>query len=315
MAISSTSTPTSVAAAVNVKGLADQLKDGAAGQTVLTASGSVASALSALTTNSAQSDFNLAFNQLQNTVIDRLNAKIKSLTDAQGVDHQKEALLGQREQLVNVANALAPVQDSVVHNSTVNSTIGDLLGQLNNAAAAADSGDPSAFNALLSNINTLSDSFTLADGSAIGLMVNDGTVDLKKNGVIRVTQPDGTTTKASSFSDFASTADALSAITDALYRDGNVYQSLSLRADTVANIMDQTQTSIGSIDTQISANDALKQADMAGQVAKLKQDYGLMLQNLSYAFSGSQSMVSALNSAINGSASQAQAGSVVNLFT
>jgi len=313
MAITST-TSSSLASAVNLNALAKQSKSGGS-STVLTASTSVAATLSALATNSAPAQFNLAFNQLQNTLINRLNDKIKAVTDSSTVDHAREALLSERQRLVNLADAITPIQDATVHNYAANEQIGTLLGSLNEAVAAASGGDSSQFDSILAQINAQSDGFQAADGSAIGLYVGDGTDQLKRDGVVRVTQADGSRTKATKFSDFASAADALNAITDGLYRDNNVAQSMQVRSDNLATIINTTQNSIDSIDTQISAGDAAKQADQLAQVAKLKQQYGLMLQNLSYAFTGSQSIVSQLDAAINGSASTPDSGSVLNLFT
>jgi hypothetical protein len=313
MAITST-TSSSLASAVNLNALAKQSKDGGS-STLLTASTSVAAALSALATNSAPAAFNLAFNQLQNTLINRLNDKIKAVTDSGTVDHAREALLTERQRLVNLAEAVAPIQDATIHNYAANEQIGSLLGSLNEAVAAADGGDSTQFDSILAQINTQSDGFQAADGSAIGLYVGDGTDRLKRDGVVRVTRADGSQTKATKFSDFASAADALNAITQGLYRDNNVAQSMQVRSENLATIINDTQNSIDSIDTQLAAGDAAKQADQLAQVAKLKQQYGLMLQNLSYAFTGSQSIVSQLDAAINGSASTPDAGSVLNLFT
>ena len=312
---SSTSSPSSLAQAVNVRALSETMQKGSS-STVLTASTSVASTLSAAASASARPTFNLTFNQLQNVLIDRLNQRINEVTSAQTTSHLKEILLGQRQQLVNVAEAIGPVQDSLIHNNAVNNAIGDQLADLNLAVEAAADGDPTQFDAILASINGLSDGFTNADGSYFGLIVGDGSSELKANGLVRYADADGTLKRATSYADFGgdSTA-ALSAITQAIYRSNSVSTGIQNRADVLYSIMQQTQTSIDSIDAQISGTETLDLANQAGEIAKLKQEYGLLLQNLSYAFEGSQAMVSALGAAINGSASDPAAGSVVNLFT
>lgn len=310
---SATSTPTTLGAALNTQSLSKSLNGTGTGS-LLGSGPNLAQGLATAADNAARPNFNLAFNQMQNTIIDRMNKKVTEVQDAQASDHTNEYLQGQRTKLVGIAEAIAPVQASTVHNGGANDQIGDLLGKLNTSVAAAQAGDPTEFNSILASINELSDGFTAADGSAIDLYITDGTSDLKKNGVIRVTNPDGSTTRATQFSDFASAGDALNAITVGLGLDSNVANAIQNRAEILATIMNHTQTSIQSIDTQLQAGDALNMATQAGEIAKIKQQYSLMLQSLSMAFEQSQNLTDALGAAMSDSWGT-QPGSVMNLFT
>ncbi|MGE5506648.1 MAG: hypothetical protein ACM31L_19660 [Actinomycetota bacterium] len=261
----------------------------------------------------ARPNFNLQFNLLQNSIIDRLNQKITEVQNSMSttIDPQIQV---ERQRLVSVANDIDPLRQSMLSNTYAMNALGDAVGRLNTAVTAAAAGDPSEFNSILDGINQLGNNLQLTDGSAIGLYVSDGTELLKRDGVVRVTNPDGTTTKATSYSDFASQTDALSAITDAINRVGVVQTSLQTRSDALVSIMSQTQVGIDKIDTQIAAQQTLDQATAAGEIAKLKQQYSYMLQALSLSFEGAQSMADALTQRLSLTPAS-QPGSVVSLFT
>lgn len=314
MAVNPTgSQSSSFGAALSPQSYAKSLNGGS--QSLVGSAPDLALSIATAANNAARPNFNLAFNQMQNTMIDRLNKKITEIQNEQANSHVNDILNSERNKYVNIAQAIQPVQSSIVNDTYTNDEIGNELAALNGAVAAADGGDPSAFNAVLAHINSLSSSFVSASGYSIGIVIDDGTADLKQNGVVRVTNADGTTTQANQFSDFANTTDALNAITAAYGRENTVTTEIQIRAEALAGIMDSTQTAITSIDTQLQAGDALDMATKAGEIAKIKQEYSLQLKSLSMAFEGSQNITDALGAALADPSTQIQAGSIMSIFT
>lgn len=313
MAIDQTtsSRPTSVATAVNTRSQASGTRN--APQTI-SAGNATALGLANVQSQAARPNFNLQFNNLQNQIIDRLNQKITEIQQVKTNSGMKTLLQSERQKLVQVAEGVEPVRQSVVTNSYILSTMSDLIGQLNGAVAAADAGDPTEFDRLLAGLNDTSDKIQVTDGSAIGLWVGDGSDKLKRDGLLQTTNPDGTKARAITFSDFASTTDALGAITDAMYHLSNVQNSSQVRADVLAGIMETTSTSIQKIDAQLQIQDTADLVSQAAEITKVKQQYSYMLQSLSLSFEGSQSMADALGAQLLGGAS-VDRGSVMNLFT
>ncbi|MCR6631143.1 MAG: hypothetical protein NVV74_14445 [Magnetospirillum sp.] len=262
----------------------------------------------------ARPAFNLQFNSLQNAIIDRMNAKINELNASNGHKALDDQLKAQRQAFVQLGTDVEPVRAATLSSYHALNAIAEALAGLNNQVGAAAAGDSSIFNQTLAGINDLAANLKIVDATPIGIVVSDGTEKLKRDGVLMVTQPDGTQVKATSYEDFGSSTEALMAITAALGRVFNVQDANQNRADIIATTMNNVQVGINKIDAQMAAQEQLDLAKKAAEVAKIKQQYSFTLQALSLSFESSQSMADALTARLNSEMS-VDKGSVMSLFT
>lgn len=89
---------------------------------------------------------------------------------------------------------------------------------------------------------------------------------------------------------------------------------IGARADALVNLIDKTKTSIQKLEVEKAAVETADLADKAGRAAKIRQEYGIMLESVSMAFEGSQSMVESIASQFFNSGNTDR-GSVVSLFS
>ncbi len=89
---------------------------------------------------------------------------------------------------------------------------------------------------------------------------------------------------------------------------------IGARADALVNLIDKTKTSIQKLEVEKAAVETADLADKAGRAAKLRQEYGIMLESVSMAFEGSQSMVESIAAQFFNSGNTDR-GSVLSLFS
>lgn len=292
------------------------------GSSLLGTGSNTAQNLAQLQMSAARPGFNLQFNALQNVVIGRMNDKINQLNSVNSHRALDDSLKAQRAAFVQLGTDIEPVRTATLSNYHALNAISDQLSHLNEQAADAAAGNTDAFDKTLAAINDLSANLKVVDGTSIGIVVSDGTERLKRDGVLMVPNADGTETQATSYGDFFKDAGAdptnpapvLVAITSALNKLFNVQDGNQVRAEILATTMDNIQTGVNKIDTQMAVQAQLDLANKAAEVAKIKQQYSYTLQALSLAFESSQSMADALTQRLS-SQMQVQPGSVMSLFT
>lgn len=270
----------------------------------------------------ARPAFNLQFNALQNSIIGRMNDKINQLNLANAHKALDASLQSQRAAFVQLGTDIEPVREATLSTYHRLNAIAEQLTSLNNQVADAAAGNTAAFDQTLAAINEVAENLQIVDGTAVGIVVSDGSERLKRNGVLMVTNADGSETKATSYADFfkepgadpSDSSGPLVAITSALNRLFLVQDGNQNRADILATTMDNVQKGIDKIDAQMTVQAQLDLANKAAEVAKIKQQYSFTLQSLSLAFESSQSMTDALTARLN-SSMQVDRGSVMSLFT
>jgi hypothetical protein len=264
-------------------------------------------------TNAAVSrpNFELQFNIMQNTIIDRLNDKIAEITADDGLQNDKIDVF-----LLNSAKKLNSFQQGIekfIFENTGNangvSSISERLDQLD---AALDAGDTDAFNTALGKVNETTGLLTVTDGSTVGIYSNDGIQKLRNSGVVRFDNG-GTTTKATSLSDFADTAAARTAVSNARTETSNVIMGLILKAEGAEVVRKNTSTRLDSTLLQIEVARIADEADKATEIAKLREEYGQLLNAISLAFESSQTLTEQLGAKLF-EPPELQSGSVINLF-
>jgi hypothetical protein len=264
-------------------------------------------------TNAAVSrpNFELQFNILQNTIIDRLNEKIAEVTADDGLQNDKidVFLLQSAKKLTSFQQGIEKFIFENTGNANGVSSISERLDQLD---AALDAGDTDAFNTALGKVNETTGLLTVTDGSTVGIFSNDGIQKLRNSGVVRFDNG-GTTTKATSLSDFADTAAARTAVANARTETANVITALVLKAEGAEVVRKNTSTRLDSTLLQIEAARIADEADKATEIAKLREEYGQLLNAISLAFESSQTLTEQLGAKLF-EPPELQSGSVINLF-
>ena len=281
------------------------------GITSLQMGGDIAQGLVRANSIASKPAFELQFNMLQNTIIDRLNEKIK---EAQAEDELQNGkidffLLQSAKKLTRVDEGIKRFLYENAHNTRA---MGPILKHLDKLDDALDANDTDAFNKELKKLNTTTGKLKITDGSMVGIFTDDGIRKLRNSGVVSY-DDSGTAKRATSLGDFSSTSDARAAITAARTKIPYVVDTLVYKQQGAETVRQATEKSLNSTILQINAALVADQADKAEEIAKLREQYGHLLNVLSLAFEGSQAFTNRLGTALF-EGPQFDKGSVVNLF-
>jgi len=254
----------------------------------------------------ARPNFELQFNILQNTVIQRLNTKIDEVTADDGLNNNIDVFLVDSEKRLN--RFKNDLDDFVFDNGRNINAAGGLAGQLDDLEAALNANNTDEFNTILGKINETVGKTHVSNGTTVGIFIDDGIQKLRREGLVSKDE-DGSNVSASSRSDFADDAAAQSAIDAARAQIVNIAEVLVLKGEGAENIRATTEKNLNSTILQIQAAQIADQTDKANEIAKVREQYSQLLNTLSLAFESSQAIATQLaeklfnpNAALPGSA-------------
>lgn len=255
--------------------------------------------------------FELQFNILQNTIIERLNKKIEEAQADEKLQNGKIDVF-----LFETAKKLTRVQQGIErflfengHNIRAMTPISERLDQLDDAL---DDNDANAFNRVLGKLNDTAGKLKITNGVTVGISSDDGIRKLRNSGIVRY-DDSGTVRRATSLSDFASTSDARAAVNAARSEIGYIAESLVFIQQGAETVRQSTEKSLNSTLLQIQAARTADQATKAEEIAKLRDEYSHLLNALSLAFESSQVLTNKLGTTLF-EGPQLDKGSIVNLF-
>jgi len=281
------------------------------GVTNLQMGGNIAQGLVRANSIASKPAFELQFNMLQNTIIDRLNKKI---IEAQAEDELQNGkidffLLQSAKKLQRVDEGIKRFLYENAHNTRA---MGPILKHLDKLDDALDANDTTAFNKELKKLNTTTGKLKVTDGSTVGIFIDDGIRKLRNSGVVRY-DDSGTAKRATTLGDFASISDARAAVAAARTEIPYIVDTLVYKQQGAETVRQATEKSLNSTILQINAALIADQANKAEEIAKLREQYGQLLNVLSLAFESSQILTDRLGTALF-EGPQFDKGSVINLF-
>ncbi len=273
--------------------------------------GGMAQAMVRNATAAKRPNFELQFNLLQNAAIKRLNEKIVAMTADDGLVNGKVDVF-----LNNTAKKLSTFKNDVnvfiFDNSRNISAAGELSSILDKMDTALSTNDTATFNTELAKLNETVGKTHESNGAPIGIVIPDGTHAIRRDGLVTYNNA-GTQTKATSFSDFASTADAQTAVNNAKSKLATITEVLLLKGEAAVDLRTKTEKNLTSAMLQIETAKIADNASKADEIAKLKMELGNFLKSLSLSFESSLSMSDQLAAKLFESP-KLQPGSIVNLF-
>lgn len=260
----------------------------------------LAEALGNLGNVSARPKFEVAFNAMQNTVIERLNKEIAKVQD-EPVNNIDAFLVLEQKRLNRV---LPYVEQYQTDNTNNRYRAAALLDKLDGLYALAGFGDEEGYNSLLSEVNDLAAGFIRVDGSALGIFSNDGLwTDVAANGL-----------GLDSYASYPDTLSRLDAIETVQNKIQTALDVANLNADAADNFHSNVEEKLSTTALQIKATQAADQADKAKEIQKLRDKYAQLLNTISLAFETNQAQSEALNKSLLHTP-DIPPGSVLNLFT
>jgi hypothetical protein len=279
--------------------------------TVLSAyTGDLTQMLSTLSGMSARPAFNLAFANMQNSMVARYNDEVSTL-QRQALDTYDTSLDSELEQLQERLPKLTEYQAQVNNGRT---QLLDRLDDLSNLtslnaeqqinAAAGDPVDAARYDAAVDEFNDSLGNLPFLDGTDVELYGDEGVGDIRLNGI--------------GLEHFAADDDdaetgATYNLTESLDKLNLAIKRVSNRLDIVASEVDWVETRITEIrDHQQRAVEEIK-ADIAKQVEQKKLLIAQQLQAVSIGFEAAQASSDQMNKAFTNDTYQP--GSVVNLFS
>lgn len=265
--------------------------------------------LTTLGTTVARPSFELSFNILQNTIIDRLNKEIEAAKESSSETIDAFLTLSQKK--------LRAFQENVDRFTVANGhnawALAELSNNLEELDAALQANDTPAFNAKLRQINDTVGRLTPHDGSAIGIFLDDGTTAMRRDGLVNVTR-DGAKVKVTDYSQFLDAAEAQTAVDNAQTKIATALNAVLARAEAAAKLGQVTDRNLLAVDTEIEATKTARDAELAAQLAKLREKYAILLNDLSLAFESNQALAEQLGKGLF-DPNKVDPGSIVNVFS
>jgi hypothetical protein len=258
----------------------------------------------------ARPNFELQFNNLQNSIIDRLNEKINEAQKDSKLNNQIDVfLLAQEKKLTRFQSDL----DLFTFNNARNiNAVGELARRLDDLSTALGNGDTAAFDKTLSEVSDIIGNTVVTNGTTIGIYISDGIETLRRDGLLQYDNA-GTSTKATAYSDFADQAEAEAAIASAIEKVGQISDVLLYKAEGAEVLRQKTATNLNSTLLQIQAAQTAVAAEKAAEIAKLRDEYAQLLNAISLAFESSQALSEQLSAKLF-SPDSVPPGSAVNIL-
>lgn len=258
----------------------------------------------------ARPNFELQFNNLQNTIIDRLNAEVEEArAESEIVNRVDVFLIKAEKDLIRFQNG---IDKFAFDNGRNINAAGELARQLDTLSIALTADDTDSFNKALTTINSVISKTTATNGISVGIYIDDGVTELRRNGLVKFDNA-GTATQATSRADFADDAEAAAAIDAALAQITQVADVLVLKAEAAEGLSQRTSTSLNATVLQIQATLIANDAEKAEEIAKLQADYAQLLNGISLAFEVSQALADRLAAQLF-NPNAVPAGSAVNIL-
>jgi len=280
------------------------------GITDLFAGNNFAKGLSSIGTAAARPNFELQFNQLQNTIIGQLNDKIEQVTADDGLVNNVDVFLLRTEKnLVRFQNNLT---DFTFDNSRNINAVGEMARQLELMDTALASDDTDAFNAALERTNATVSKTTVTNGSTVGIFISDGIQEIRRDGLLSITSGD-TKTAANTFADFADKTAAQAAVDAAQTKLDTIAQILLLKAESAEKLRENTTTKLNATILQVQAAQIADEAEKAAEIGKVRNQYAQLLNAISLSFEVSNAMADQLAAGLF-DPNSTPAGSIVNIF-
>lgn len=277
--------------------------------------GSLAQALATVSQSASRPNFELAFSQMQNTVIGRLNKEIHAVNEAGGSKSEMIALQREGRKL---AENIPLIEKFLFDTETNKGRLATVQDKLTSVIALFADGDISAdditsFNTQRQEIvdemkKTWQLSYTgFTDGDIMRRLKNDVAALEALTPEVGVVDPAGTTpatnanrdvlTGLETFQNKTSTAQTVTL--------NSIYTVFNMREDMLSNMAD-IQTAV----TELNSTEQLKKLS---QVEALKEKYANLLHSISLSYEVSSGITEGLASRL--SKPTPAVGSVLNLFT
>jgi hypothetical protein len=270
---------------------------------------SVAYGLATLSTVSARPNFELRFSILQNTVIDRLNEEIAAVNEASRESVDAFLVLSQKKLEVFQANIDA-FSFANSHNAW---TLSELVDKLDQLQSALDASNTTYFNTVLGKINETVGKMTVPNGAVVGIFLDDGITAIRRDGLINVTRS-GAKVRVTDYSQFTDAAEAQAAIDNARTTITTSLNAVLARAEAELKLRQVTDKNLTATVFQIEAAKTAKEAELASELAKLREKYAQFLNALSLAFESNQALAEQLGKGLF-DPNKVDPGSVLNIFS
>ncbi len=273
------------------------------------AGNSVAFGLASLGNAATRPNFELQFSILQNTVIDRLNKEIETVNETSRESVDAFLVSSQKKLTAFQANL-----DSFVFANTRNAwNLSDLAGKLDQLQSALDSADTASFNSTLNQINENVGKLSVPNGAVVGILLDDGITAIRRDGLINVTGS-GAKVRVTNYDQFANAAEAQDSIDRARTTITTSLNAVLARAEAAAKLSQVTDKNLVATSLQIEATKTAQEAELAAEVAKLRETYGNFLNALSLAFETNQAMSEQLGKVLF-DPNKVDPGSILNVFS
>ncbi len=263
-----------------------------------------------LASAAARPNFELQFNILQNSIIDRINRDIEQINSDSTENQVDVFLLLSRNKLTRYKENLERL---IFANGRVAWAIPELQDKLDRLTAAVNANDTATFDTVLGQVNDIVGNLQVVDGSPVGITMPDGIAAIRRDGLLNVDQA-GVATRITAYSQFANSAEALAAITRAKNRLTASLTSVLIKGEAAENIRVATEQKLTSTVLAIEAAQTARDAEKATALVKVRENYAQLLNALSLAFESSQTMAEQLGKNLF-DPNQVAPGSVMNLFT
>ncbi len=273
--------------------------------------GNIAQALVRTAALASRPNFELQFNQLQNAIIDRLNDKIAEVSADDGLVNGKVDihLLNEEKRLLKFGN---DVDKFIFDNSRNINGVNGLIGKLTDLSTALTNNDTTTFDKVLSDVNETLGKLHLSNGISVGIYISDGVHEIRRDGLVKYDNA-GTTTQATSRSDFADDAEASAAISAAQTKASRILETLIFKAEGAAVVQDKAAKNLNATLLEIQAALVADEADKAVAIGKVRDQYAQLLNSISLAFESNLALTDKLATGLF-EAPNIDTGSVVSIF-
>lgn len=269
---------------------------------------SLAYGLSALSNVSARPNFELQYNILQNSIVERINKEIEAV-QASSTETIDAVLISTKNKLTLFSDN---VHTFVFQNNRNAWTISDLKTKVNGLSTALNNGDTAGANVLLAEIDRNVGNMTVPNGTPIGIFLQDGIAAIRRDGLINVDSGSGPV-KITSFSQFANNGEAVTAYNNATAKLDKVAYAVLANAEGAEKLRSLADKNLAAVSLEIESAKLASQAEQAAALKKVRDKYSQFLNALSLAFEGNQAMADQLGKNLF-NPNQISPGSVMNMF-